>query len=479
MERRANKFFLFSSLLLISGVFTVIQGQNPVITGDANGYVVIDKIEFAGNKITKERIIFRELLIREGDTIAVGRLEQLTEQSRKNLMNTSLFNFVTIHLNQVDSISPRIVVLVEFIERWYIWPVPIIELADRNFNEWLKKMDFKRVNYGMYLTWNNFRGRRERLVLYTRFGYDERYNLGYHIPYINKNQTLGLGFSGGFSRNHEIAYNSIDNKEVYYRSETDYPRVVYFGYSEISYRKGIHNTHRGLLGFTDLRLTDTVLVLNPDITYGNRTRNQYMTVFYQFRSDFRDLRQYPLQGHYFDIELDKKGIGLFNDPSVNSLYLKSNLRAYVNLKNRFYWASGITGKTSLFWEQPYYFLQGLGYGRDFVRGYEFYVIDGQHYGLLKNNIKFELIPNSVATLNFIPTEKFNKLYYALYLNLFTDLGYVFDNRNVTTNPLANDILVGYGIGLDIVTYYDFVLRVEYSINKRGESGIFFHFMPSI
>ncbi|MFU8843398.1 MAG: POTRA domain-containing protein [Bacteroidales bacterium] len=474
-----NKFFLILCFFLIPGIFKAIHGQNSFIRDDSIDFVVIDKITFEGNKITKERIIFRELLFREGDTIAIGRIEQLTEQSRKNLMNTSLFNFVTIHLNQADTFSPRIDVLIEFIERWYIWPVPIIELADRNFNEWLEKMNFKRVNYGMYLTWNNFRGRRERLVLYSRFGYDERYNLGYQIPYINRKQTLGLGFAGGFSRNHEIAYNSIENKEVYYRSETDYPRTVYFGYSEISYRKGIHNMHRGLLGFTDLRLTDTVLELNPDFAFGGSTRNQFMTVFYQFRSDFRDLRQYPLKGHYFDIEVDKKGIGLFSEPIVNSLYLKSNLRAYSNLKNRFYWASGLTGKTSLFWDQPYYYLQGLGYGRDFVRGYEFYVIDGQHYGLLKNNLKFELIPNSVAALNFIPTEKFNKLYYAVYLNLFTDLGYVFDSRNISTNPLANEILVGYGIGLDLVTYYDFVLRVEYSINRRGESGFFFHFMPSI
>jgi hypothetical protein len=479
MNLKPNFFFLLFSLLLVSGLFMAIQGQKSVPSSDSTDIVIIGKIEFEGNKITKERIIYRELLFREGDTLNIDRLMKLIDQSQKNLMNTSLFNFVTFHLIRTDSAVPQIDLMIEFIERWYIWPVPIIELADRNFNEWLKKMDFKRINYGMYLTWNNFRGRRERLVVYTRFGYDERYNIGYHIPYINKKQTLGLGFAGGFSRNHEIAYNSVENKEIYYRSETDYPRTVYFGYSELSYRKGIHNTHRGLIGYTDLQLTDTVLALNPDFSYGSSTRNQYMTFFYQYRSDYRDLRQYPLKGHYFDIEADKKGIGLFDNPGINSFYIKSNLRAYAKLKNRFFWASGITGKTSLVWEQPYYYLQGLGYGRDFVRGYEFYVIDGQHYVLLKNNVKFELIPNSVATLKFIPTEKFNKLYYAVYLNLFTDLGYVFDNRDITTNPLANQILVGYGMGLDIVTYYDFVLRVEYSINKKGESGFFFHFMPSI
>jgi hypothetical protein len=478
MERRMKKSSLLLYFLLVPGSFMLLHGQNYHVPAGSN-IVVIDRIEFEGNKITKDRIIYRELLFRQGDTIQKARLNEIIEQSRKNLMNTSLFNFVTFDLRQPDSVAPIIEVWIEFIERWYVWPVPIIELADRNFNEWMKKKDFRRLNYGMYLTWNNFRGRRERLILYSRFGYDERYNIGYEIPYINKKQTLGLGFAGGFSRNHEIAYNSIDNKEVYYRSEIDYPRTTYFGYSEIYYRKGIHNSHRGLAGFSDIHVTDTVLRLNPEFLFGNNTRNRFVTLYYQYKSDFRDFRQYPLKGYYFDVELDKKGISLFSDPDVNSFFIKTNLRGYTNLKGRFYWASGVSGKLSPFWSQPFYYLQGLGYGRDFVRGYEYYVIDGQHYGLLKNNLKLELIPNRIATFEFIPTEKFNKLYYAVYLNVFSDLGYVFDNRNLAANPLSNNLLVGYGIGLDFVTYYDFVLRVEFSLNRKGETGFYFHFMPSI
>ena len=98
---------------------------------------------------------------------------------------------------------------------------------------------------------------------------------------------------------------------------------------------------------------------------------------------------------------------------------------------------------------------------------------------MKNNFKFELIPTRVLNFNFIPTEKFSKLYYAFYLNLYADMGYSIDNRDITTNPLANQYLMGYGIGLDFVTYYDFVVRFEYSFNILGESGFFIHFMPSI
>ena len=449
--------------------------------------VIIRKITLTGNKITKERIIRRELLVKENDTIAVQDLSLALQQSRKNLINTSLFNFVTIDSIPVEGSTDQIDLNFEFIERWYIWPVPIFEFADRNFNEWLSKKDWSRLNYGLFLTWNNFRGRREKLIVYARFGYDQKYELSYQKPYINKKQTWGLGVAGGFSQNHEIAYNSFDtlvdppigNNEVYFKSEIQYPRRKYYAYAETYYRKGIHNINLLKFGYTNLLVSDSVLVFNRDYTFESYTRNQFLGFYYQFRSDYRDYKQYPLNGYYFDAELDKKGLGFFTDPVVNTLSIKANFRKYFQIKGRLYFASGLTGKISPFWDQPYYYLSGMGYGRDFIRGYEYYVIDGQHFGLLKNNLKFVLVPTRVKSFNFIPTDKFSKLYYAIYLNLFADFGYVVDNRKNVYNPLANEINLGYGIGLDFVTYYDFVVRLEYSFNKMGESGFFISFMPSI
>ncbi|MEZ5084540.1 MAG: POTRA domain-containing protein [Bacteroidales bacterium] len=445
----------------------------------SGGFAIIKRIIFTGNKVTKEKIIRRELLFSEGDTIFNNNLDNILEQSQKNVMNTSLFNFVTIEPTNVEGEPYFIQVNVDVLEQWYIWPVPIFELADRNFNEWLKKMDWSRLNYGFFLTWNNFRGRRERLVVYSRFGYDEKYELSYQVPYINKKQTIGMGFSGGFAQNHEISYTSFDNKEVYYKNEEDHARREIFGYTELYYRKGIHNKHWFKLLYNDLRVADSVVIKNPDYMFGTGTQNQFFSFSYQYRSDHRDYAQYPLNGHYFDFGLDKRGLGIFKNPPVNTLSLKANIRKYVTIKGRFFWASGLTVKMSPLWDQPYYYMRGLGYGRDYVRGYEYYVVDAQHYGLLKNNLKFELIPRRVQEFKFIPTDKFNKLYYAFYLNVFCDLAYGIDNRDNVYNPMANEMLPGYGIGLDFVTYYNFVLRVEYSFNNRGESGFFISFMPSI
>jgi hypothetical protein len=75
----------------------------------------------------------------------------------------------------------------------------------------------------------------------------------------------------------------------------------------------------------------------------------------------------------------------------------------------------------------------------------------------------------------IPFEAFRTLYVAVYLNAFTDQGYVADAVNGAANPLANQWQQGYGLGLDLVTSYDQVLRMEWAVNRLSETGFYLHF----
>jgi hypothetical protein len=40
------------------------------------------------------------------------------------------------------------------------------------------------------------------------------------------------------------------------------------------------------------------------------------------------------------------------------------------------------------------------------------------------------------------------------------------------NPLANRLLMGAGAGLHMVTFYDFVFRAEYTVNREGNRGFY-------
>jgi len=127
----------------------------------------------------------------------------------------------------------------------------------------------------------------------------------------------------------------------------------------------------------------------------------------------------------------------------------------------------------------------LGYGRETVRSYEYYVADGQHYILLKSNLKFSLLPEKVVKIGFINTTKFNTVPLALYLTAFADAGYVYNIRHNQTeyrlkgNTLENTVLAGMGMGLDFTTYYDIVIRIEGALNRLGQTGLFINFIAPI
>ena len=110
-------------------------------------FVRIYGTTITGNKITKDRIILRELIIHEGDSMSTTVLYEKLERSRQNLMNTGLFNTVTVLPLYLDARSAMVEVTVN--ERWYLWPSLIFDLADPNFNTWWLTKDLDRVNYGM------------------------------------------------------------------------------------------------------------------------------------------------------------------------------------------------------------------------------------------------------------------------------------------------------------------------------------------
>ena len=199
-------FFLFLNV-------SKAQEQNDTTLKKSQGYSV-GTITLIGNKITKDRILFRELTFHTDDVIDTNDIQKLIKRSEENLYNTSLFNSVHITWLLEDK---KINIFIIVTERWYIFPLPIFEVAERNFNVWWQTKDFSRIVYGGILNWNNFRGRNEVLSLSLRLGYTQRVSFYYSIPYINKKQRSGLAFGFAYSRNHQSSVSTEQNTTVYYK----------------------------------------------------------------------------------------------------------------------------------------------------------------------------------------------------------------------------------------------------------------------
>jgi len=481
--------YLYLIIFIFAGVIGYSQQADSIhnaFPGNMEGEkdkkrFYVSEITLKGNKITKDRIIYRELLFAVGDTLLETELSGILEKSRENLLNTSLFNFVTIDTLREKGRPIDLNIQISMLERWYIWPFPIFELSDRNFNSWLASGDISRVSYGAFITWDNFRGRKETLKLRLRFGYNELYDFFYQIPYINRRETLGIGFGAGIAGNHEAPYETKENNLEYYKNTDKYVKKEGFAFVQLLHRKDIYNSHKLEIAYNNYHFDDSLISLNPAYSFKQRSDLEFFSVFYEYRSDHRDFKAYPLTGYYFDAGFEKIGLGILDNGGLDLLEIKSTFRKYWKLNNRFYFAWGLNAKFSNDKVQPYFLLKGLGYGRDFVRSYEYYVIDGRNFGLMKSNLKFALLPPRVFNLGFIPTEKFSKVHFAIYTNLFVDLGFADNPQSVPSlnNDLENSLLLGYGIGLDFVTYYDIVFRTEFSVNRMGEYGFFLHFMAPI
>ena len=467
-------FLLWLTALLLCCTVITYGQQVSSVQLDTLGKKVITDILIEGNKVTKRRIILREVTLQLGDTLYWGNLKAGMAQSENNVMNLGLFNFVEIEPIQTDNES--VILLISVQERWYIYPVPILEIAQTNFNTWWETKELRWLNYGVYVSHQNFRGRNEKIKFTARFGYTKKFSASYSIPNLNRKQTLSLYTSAGYFENEQITYNTFDNERVFYENSEDKARKYYQFKIGLGYRENIFIKHYAEVSMINASVRDSVLELQPNYFSGNRSKSKFLRATYVIDYDTRDYKRYPLSGVLLYGTFQQTGLGLINKEGLNLFTTQIGYNHHFKLSDKFYFAYSLSGKAN--WSKPpYYLTQGLGYG-DVVRGYELYVIDGTRWGLMQSNLKYEIIKPKSITLPFIPNEKFNKTFIALYGNAFIDAGYVYGEDFEVNNSLVNQYIYSFGLGLDLVTYYDKVMRVEGSINAEGQFGVYVAFKQS-
>ena len=478
-----NSYALKNSFLFLffflSGIFPGVNAFAQTDTLKNNATYFIADISYSGNKQTKAFIIERELSFAPGDTLTGEQLKAHFKHSEENLLNTALFNFVTITSQVADSSAEKIIplhVTVMLKERWYTWPTPVFDVAEQNINVWWRNgHNFDRASYGFFLWRYNFRGRKESIALICRFGYSQQFGGQYAIPYINKKRTIGVTLTGTYTRNHEVSFATRNNQLVYYKDNENRIRGETSGSMMFSYRKEVYWRQTLDLRYTNLTVYDTVTDMNPDYFAGGSSRMEYFTVSYHVTRDYRDIKAYPLRGHFEEFEATKHGLGILPDEKLNIFAMAAGIRGYAEILPRIFAAGMLRARWNPSKEIPYYHQRALGFGT-YIRGYEYYVIDGESYGVAKASLRYQLLKPHIYKIPYLPIDKFNTFHLAIYTDLYADGGYVEDRESKPAdhNYLGNKFLFGYGAGLNIVTYYDIALRLEYSFNIEGENGFFVH-----
>jgi hypothetical protein len=105
-----------------------------------------------------------------------------------------------------------------------------------------------------------------------------------------------------------------------------------------------------------------------------------------------------------------------------------------------------------------------------LRGLEYYVVDGTA-GIVSRNAFHFNVKNWTLT-NPLPIKNHEKIPIRLYFKIFADAGYAYHKYASPSNSLSNTLLYTYGAGIDLVSIYDFVFRVEYSRNQLKRDGLY-------
>ncbi len=464
-----SRVFTILSLGILLILTSEICAQEQLLIAD--DWLVVEGFQVSGNSVTKAQIITREVVLQEGDTLKKLELIPALQRSKENLLNTTLFNFVYLDVSHLP--GNRIIIEISVTERWYIWPVPIIEYAERNFSEFIKNREWDKMVYGAWLKWNNFRGRKELLTAKVRLGYLNEYALAYEIPNLGEKQQHGLSMGFNVTHQNEVNLSTANNKPVELKPRERPAQIRSNAYLQYTFRRKYYSTHRLRTEYNNYIVSDTVALVNPNYLGGGMTNTNYFVLAYEFRYDLRDSKVYPLEGFFVKLSGRQTGLGIIPSFPYSFTSVTGVLMYHQKLANRLYFYNTYKGKISSEKRLPHIFNKGLGYN-EWLSAYEPYVVDGSDFFIAKYNLKLQLVRPTTKTIPYLKMEQFNKVHYALYLNLFGDVGYVNNEFPNPTNTMVNTLQFSGGIGIDLVTCYDQVFRINYAINRFGERAFFFH-----
>ena len=444
-------FFIF----IISISFTSLAQQKMPVA----------RIDIAGNSKTKDYIILRELPFIIGDSLDAKQLAPAIIQAKQLLINTQLFVDVQIDPMATDG---QWQIRIQVKERWYLLPLPYFRLVDRNFNQWWvdQNRSLDRVNYGVKFIQNNVSGRNDNLNVWLITGYNRQFSARYTIPFIDKKLTKG--FSVGFlhATQKELNIATVANKQVFLRHTSD-ARKTWRMDASYSYRPDRFKRTTIRLSYCNETIADTILKGQKNYYPGQTNHQAALDLSYRYQYINVSNIVYPTSGYYTDFFLMKR----FASQREQSIFQMS--ARYLNAKkisNKFFLILDATTAYKSPVDSIFSNSRLIGYGGMQLRGLEYYVVDGTAGAVSRNALHFN-VKNFTLT-NPVPIKNHEKIPIRLYLKMFADAGYAYHKYAAPSNTLSNTLLYTYGVGLDLVSVYDFVFRVEYSRNQLGRDGLY-------
>jgi len=404
--------------------------KSPRFDLDSTAAYVIEEIFIEGNKETKSFIIQRELPFKSGDTVT----EKEIDYARDRIYSTSLFTKVLIQPEVVT--KNRIDILIYVEERWYIWPYPILWFRDRVIN-------WKRLSAGCGIVDLNFRGMDERFEGMFALGYDPFGSINYTSPSMGKDRDYLLSLEANYSHGRSVGLLSTYSTGQFDDSFGDF-------YIALGKRLDIYSIFSigAAYNYVARNIGDSNgVALSPN------GKDIFASLHVEYDYDSRDLKDYALRGTYFDLTLEKYGLG---ESVVNFGRASFDMRKYLPVSNFLSVVGRFHGSFAEGPDVPRYNNVFFGY-YERIRGMFNTVSEGE--SMLGGNaeLRIPLIKQMYIEIPYIPLEQFVSNRISLYWSFFGDIG---ETSSKYIDLKWNRALYGYGVGLTLLLPYDITLQFD-------------------
>jgi outer membrane protein assembly factor BamA len=377
-----KKYYALLVFIFLSSIFSSSFAQVVLkINIDSAINYSINTIKVTGNKKTKNYIVTRDITFKVGDTIKGIELLSTIDRTQKNIYNAALYATVKIEVLKNDTIKNAIDINIVIIERWYIFPIPVFELYDRNIKEWRTtyNSDLNRVRYGIRFTHYNFSGRRDQLNINLFNGFSKELYFNYSQPYADKKLLHGFVLAGGYSS--KISINYIDSLNLGLPRKLNdsfekpdyklFKQEDYFFAANYSFRSGNYARHEIGINYNNIKVTDTIIGKNNNYFTNGANTHQVVDFNYSYNYSKLDFYAYPLIGDYYRFGT-KLRIGKSN---TNQLLFYATYGTFNKITPKFFYSTSITTSFKFAKEpQSFYNLKTSNFEIANIRGLEQYLI---------------------------------------------------------------------------------------------------------
>lgn len=399
----------------------------------------IDRVMIFGNDHTRREVILREIPFTFPDTLDMPDFQVI----QNRLLNLNLFKRIDLNIFKQGNQN---ILIIQVYELWYLYPLPVFKVNDRDWNK---------LSYGMEFSHLNFRGRNEKLSVGALGGYNPTFFVNYFNPWLGQKSKLTFSFSVFVGRRYNRFYR-FDEHQIGTKIS-------------LGKRLSLNSTLSANVEFRRVSFPDSERYLSESRT----GLDLVPRLGFSFVSDNRDLKEYPLSGHLIDWRVTRTG---FTSRQAQYWRSRTDLRVYKKVAARL--SFGARNLTILnFGSVPAYDLIYIGFGER-IRGYFDHVFTAQNLMIQSAEIRIPVIKSHYFSLPKAPlVNAFTQnLKYALNIAIFADTGIVWNRAEQFKRSRFRS---GYGIGLNMFLPFRSLMRIEYALNDRGggewiiDSGISF------